>query len=102
MLKPPPKTRDDFELDWTGLVVKIIWEDVLHCDEVSTEEGMALEPPFHFRSYGEIVGKTAHNITIASTIGNQTRDKKIRDTHRIRLELVEQIIILGEIQEVTI
>lgn len=95
--KPKKKTRNDFDL-WRGLIVKIVWNDPLSCGE-STEAELAREPDIIFTSYGEIVGKTSKNLTLASTTGNEPRDRLLREITRIPICLVKSVVLLEATKE---
>lgn len=100
MIKPRKKTKADFDL-WRGLVVKVIWTDPLHCEEI-TERELEKQPDMVFRSYGEIIGKTNRNITIANTLGNEPKDRTLREVTRIQLSLIKSITLLDEGLEVNL
>ena len=93
------KTRADFEVDWYGLPVKVIWADVLYMEE-ATESEIRKQPDVEFRSYGEVVGKTSRNLTLCCSIGNEKRDKTLREVIRIPLSLIRSITLLNEGEEV--
>ena len=92
MRKPRKKTKADFNM-WLGLIVKIVWNDPLHCEEI-TEKELEKQPDIVFRSYGEIIGKTNRNITVANTIGNEPRDRTLREVTRIPTSLIRSIVLL--------
>lgn len=98
MRKPRKKTKADYDL-WRDMVVKVTWIDPLHCEEI-TEKELEKQPDMIFRSYGEIVGKTNRNITVANTIGNEPKDRTLREVTRIPLSLIKSITLLNEGQEV--
>jgi len=98
MPKPRKKTRKDFSW-WYKAVVKLVWEDVLYAEEIAESE-IHKEPDLFFTSYGEIVGKTDRNLTLACTIAQEPRDRTLREVIRVPLSLIKQIILLEEGEEV--
>ena len=98
MARPRKKTKADFNM-WLGLIVKIVWNDPLYAEEIKESE-IHKEPDIIFVSYGEIVGKTSRNLTLACTTGSEPRDRTLREVIRIPMPLIQHITLLNEGQEV--
>lgn len=92
------KTRADFDL-WHGLIVKVVWQDVLYAEEIKESE-MKTEPDIIFLSYGEIIGRTSRNLTLACTTGSERRDRTLRECVRVPMSLIQTITVLEEKEEV--
>lgn len=95
--KPKKKTRNDFDL-WRGLVVRVIWVDPLCCEEVK-ESKIDKQPDVVLISYGEIIGKTSKNLTLASSIGVEPRDRSLREVLRIPVCLIKSVVLLEPTKE---
>lgn len=93
------KTRQDFEPEgeFVGQVVKIESEDVLHTEE-ATERELDKEPNLTFTSYGLVIKETEKRLTLASTIGNEKRDKLLREVSRIPKTLIISTVKLEEVK----
>jgi len=89
------KTRSDFS-PYFQEVVKIVWEDPLHTCEI-TEKELDKEPDLTFTSWGLVIRDDGKRITLASTIGNEKRDKLLREVTRIPWTLVKSINYLEEV-----
>lgn len=98
MARPRKKTRVDFTLGY-GEPVMIIWQDPLYCEELKESE-LDKEPNILFCSYGEIIRDNDKNLTIASTVAIEKRDKMLRLVTRIPKVLIKSITYLDESQEV--
>lgn len=91
------KTRADFECesDLIGQVLKIEWEDPMHTGEI-TERELDKEANLTFTSYGLVIRDSEKRLTIASTIGNEKRDRLLREVTRIPKPLIYKVTKLTE------
>lgn len=89
------KTRADFDL-WRDLIVKVVWRDVMGCDEIS-EKQFEKEPDCFFISYGVVISKTQKNLSLAAMQASVPRDNKLlRNAIRIPAALIQTITVLEE------
>lgn len=90
-------TRSDFS-PWMHEPVVVCWLDVTHCEEI-TEKELKKEPDVTFTSYGWVIADNGKSLTIASTMGNEQRDRLLREVTRIPWSLVQRIKYLQEVNE---
>lgn len=95
--KPKKKTRHDFDI-WRGLVLRVIWADVMGVGE-TTEANFEKEPDALFTSYGEVVGKTDKNLLLAAMIGDEPKNRTLRNVVRIPLGLIKSCVLLEATKE---
>jgi len=97
-MKKKQKTRTDFTPSYEGEVVKLTWEDAMHCEEI-TERQLTKEPDLTFTSYGLVIKDDSVRLTIASTVANEKRDRQLREVTRVSWSLVREIKILEATKE---
>jgi len=94
------KTRQDFESSNIGEIVRVLWTDTTHVEEIK-RKSIKRQKQMQFATYGVLVEETPSRVSVSCTEGLD-RDNSDRDVVIISKRSIDRIDILETTGEVSV